>query len=101
MAAERRGQLAQQPAVIGGGLIGIEAVEVAVAAGLRPQFFIREEWFWPIALDAAKSQWISERMEQHGVDVTSSTRCEELETDGDGNVSAVRTNQGRYEADCA
>ncbi|MFW2387755.1 MAG: NAD(P)/FAD-dependent oxidoreductase [Polyangiales bacterium] len=100
VAAKRRGRLARQPAVIGGGLIGIEAVEVAVAAGLRPRFFIREEWFWPIALDRRESQWIATRMSEHGVDVHLEHDVEALEADADGNVAAVRTNEGRYEADC-
>jgi NADPH-dependent 2,4-dienoyl-CoA reductase/sulfur reductase-like enzyme len=100
VAAERRGSLAKRPAVIGGGLIGIEAVEVAVAAGLRPSFFIREEWFWPIALDRRESEWIGERMGDHGVDVHLEHDVEELETDGDGNIRGVRTDRGRYEADC-
>ena len=100
VAAERRGRLARQPAIIGGGLIGIEAVEVAVTAGLRPRFFIRDEWFWPIALDPRESLWIADRMRQHGVDVHLEHDVEMLETDADGNVAAVRTNEGRYEADC-
>jgi len=100
VAAERRGHLARKPAVIGGGLIGIEAVEVAVTAGLRPHFFIREEWFWPIALDRRESSWISKRMAQHGVDVHLEHEIEALETDADGNVSAIRTNLGRYDSDC-
>jgi len=100
VAAERRGRLARQPAIIGGGLIGIEAVEVAVTAGLRPRFFIREEWFWPIALDPRESQWIADRMGHHDVDVHLEHEVEMLEADSDGNVAAVRTNEGRYEADC-
>ncbi len=100
VAAERRGRLSQHPAVIGGGLIGIEAVEVAVAAGLRPHFFIRGEWFWPIALDGRESRWIADRMAKHGVEVHLEHEVEALETDSEGNVSAVRTNQGRYESDC-
>jgi NADPH-dependent 2,4-dienoyl-CoA reductase/sulfur reductase-like enzyme len=101
VAAEARGSVATRPAVIGGGLIGIEAVEVAVAAGLRPSFFIREEWFWPIALDSRESTWISERMREHGVDVYLEHDVEQLETDGEGNLCAIRTNQGRFESDCA
>jgi NADPH-dependent 2,4-dienoyl-CoA reductase/sulfur reductase-like enzyme len=101
VASERRGVLAKKPAIIGGGLIGIEAVEVAVAAGLRPSFFIREEWFWPIALDQRESTWISDRMREHGVDVHLQHDVEALETDGDGSLTAVRTNQGRFESDCA
>ena len=100
VAAARRGRLASQPSVIGGGLIGIEAVEVAVAAGLRPRFFIRDEWFWPIALEPRESQWIAERMGAHGVDVHLEHDVESLDADADGNVVAVRTNEGRYETDC-
>jgi len=100
VAAERRRKLARRPSVIGGGLIGIEAAEVAVAAGLRPRFFIREEWFWPIALDSRESQWISERMKDHGVEVHLEHEVQELEADKEGNVSAVRTNHGHYETDC-
>lgn len=94
------GRLAQRPAVIGGGLIGIEAVEVAVAAGLQPSFFIREEWFWPIALEPREAEWISERMREHGVDVHLDHEVEALEVDSIGAVSAVKTDHGRYEADC-
>ena len=98
--AELHGRVASKPAVIGGGLIGIEAAEVAVAAGLRPAFFIRDEWFWPIALEPREAQWISERMGEHGVDVHLNHEVESLEVDPIGAVSAVKTNHGRYEADC-
>jgi NADPH-dependent 2,4-dienoyl-CoA reductase/sulfur reductase-like enzyme len=100
VAAERRGRLARKPSVIGGGLIGIEAVEVAVAAGLRPHFFIREEWFWPIALEPREAQWISDRMAQHGVEVHLEHDVQAIEADAQGNVAAVQTNEGRYETDC-
>jgi NADPH-dependent 2,4-dienoyl-CoA reductase/sulfur reductase-like enzyme len=100
VAAERHGRLARSPAIIGGGLIGIEAVEVAVAAGLRPHFFIREEWFWPIALDQREAEWIADRMRGHGVEVHLEHDVEAIETDASGNVCAIRTNHGRYESDC-
>jgi NADPH-dependent 2,4-dienoyl-CoA reductase/sulfur reductase-like enzyme len=70
-----------------------------VAVSLK-NFFIREEWFWPIALDRREAQWISDRMAQHGVEVHLEHDVEALETGADGNVSAVRTNLGRYESDC-
>jgi len=100
VAAEHRHRLSRQPAVIGGGLIGIEAVEVALAAGLRPHFFIREEWFWPIALELRESRWISDRMAEHGVQVHLEHEIEALDTDADANIEAVRTDKGCYEADC-
>ncbi len=99
-AAARRGSVSRQPAVIGGGLIGIEAIEVAVAAGLRPHFFIREEWFWPIALEPREATWIADRMGEHGVQVHLRHDIESIEADSDGNVCAVKTNRGTYDADC-
>lgn len=100
VAAEKRGRLAKHPAVIGGGLIGIEAAEVAVAAGLRPHFFIREDWFWPIALDPRESRWISDRMAEHAVDVHLDHEVEALEGDDQGNVARIKTDRGTYDADC-
>jgi NADPH-dependent 2,4-dienoyl-CoA reductase/sulfur reductase-like enzyme len=99
VAAEARGQLSQQPAVVGGGLIGIEAVEVMVNRGLRPHFFVREEWFWPMAIEPRESRWIMERMADHGVQVHPSHNLEAIEGE-DGLVKAVRTDHGRYEVDC-
>ncbi len=57
------------PVVIGGGLIGIETVETLLAAGLKPTFVYREEWFWPIALDRTEGTWIADRLRDHGVNV--------------------------------
>lgn len=101
-AAARRGRRAERAAVIGGGLIGIEVVEVMVAAGLHPHFFIREEYFWPIALNADESGWIADRMAEHGVQVHLGTGVERFEADEAGNVAAVVDARGqRHAIDCA
>ncbi|TNE92198.1 MAG: FAD-dependent oxidoreductase [Deltaproteobacteria bacterium] len=99
VAAEKRGRLAKEVAVIGGGLIGIEAVEVAHAAGLHPHFLIREEWFWPMALSKAESTWIAARMAEHGVQVHLEHEIEGL-NGADGLVTGVKTNRGDIPADC-
>ncbi len=101
-AAEQRGRRAQRAAVVGGGLIGIEVVETMVAAGLHPHFFIREEYFWPMAIDADESAWIAERMAEHGVQVHLGTGVDHFEADGAGNVAAVVDDGGqRHDIDCA
>ncbi|MEM7433982.1 MAG: NAD(P)/FAD-dependent oxidoreductase [Myxococcota bacterium] len=100
VAAVRRGRPAQRPAVIGGGLIGIEAIEVAVAAGLRPHFFIREEWFWPIALEPREATWIADRMREHGVEVHLEHDVQSIDGGTDGAVTSVTTNHGTHDADC-
>lgn len=93
-----RGGPPKQPAVIGGGLIGIEAVEVLVAAGLKPKFLIREDWFWPMALDEAESTWVAERMRHHGVDVRLDENVEALV--GDDAIRALKTDKGELDCDC-
>jgi NADPH-dependent 2,4-dienoyl-CoA reductase/sulfur reductase-like enzyme len=92
----RRGG-ARRPVVVGGGLIGIEVVETLVALGHRPRFLVREEWFWPMALDAREARFIAEHLRAHGVDVHLGTTVERLV--GDGAVQAVETTAGRFECD--
>ena len=99
-AAAKRGQTSRRPAVIGGGLIGIEAIEVAVAAGLKPMFLIREEWFWPVALDRHESSWIKRQLSHHGVDVRLEENVDRLEGDAEGNVSRILTDRGEHAVDC-
>lgn len=92
-----RGGPPRHPVVVGGGLIGIEAVEVMAAAGLKPTFLIREEWFWPMAIEKRESTWIAERMRDHGVDVRLEESLEEIR--GDGKVQSLKTDKGEIECD--
>ncbi len=100
VAATKRGRLAERAAVVGGGLIGIEAVEIMVNRGLKPKFFIREEYFWPIAIEPRESAWISERMREHGVDVRLEDEIVEIHAD-EGVLSGVTTKKGEHiDLDC-
>jgi len=94
-----RGHRARKPVVIGGGLIGVEVVETLVAAGLKPAFLIREEWFWPIALDAREAAWVADALRAHGVDVRLGEIALEIRDDGKGNAGTLRTDRGELEAD--
>lgn len=94
-----RGHAPTKPAVIGGGLIGIEAVEVMHAAGLHPRFYIREEYFWPMAIDGPESAWICERMREHGVHVHLEENVEALIAAKDGTLGQVRTDKGTEDVD--
>ncbi len=59
----------RNPVVIGGGLIGVEVVECLLAAGMKPTFLWRDEWFWPLALDRQEGEWIAARLRAHGATV--------------------------------
>ncbi|MCB9633125.1 MAG: FAD-dependent oxidoreductase [Sandaracinus sp.] len=92
-----RGGPPKYPVVIGGGLIGIEAVEVMVAMGSSPRFFVREEHFWPIALDAREGAWISEALAAHGVQMHLGENVQELR--GDGAITHVLGERGEVPCD--
>lgn len=100
-AMRKRGRTCRAPAVIGGGLIGFEAVEILHAAGLTPHFFVREEWCWPMAIEPRESEWITDRMREHGVKVYLEHEVQEILGGDDRTVRGIRTDQGEHECDLA
>lgn len=98
VAARARGP-ARRPVVVGGGLIGVEVIETMIAAGRRPTFLIKDEWFWPIALDANEASWIAHELQHHGVDVRLGENVQRLEGDDGLNVTRIVTDKGDIDAD--
>jgi NADPH-dependent 2,4-dienoyl-CoA reductase/sulfur reductase-like enzyme len=96
-AAEKRGRFCERPAVIGGGLLGMEVVEILLSAKKKPKLFLRDDWFWPLLFDRDESRFLTDRMVAHGVEVLPDHEVRALE--GDGTVAAVETDHGRYDAD--
>lgn len=99
LGAAVRGGPCRSPVVIGGGLIGIEVVETLLAAGRRPVFLLRDDAFWPVALDAHESTFIVDRLRAHGVDVRTGVTVTGLHGDAVG-VRSVVTDAGPVHADC-
>ena len=93
--AAKRGHTARRAIVVGGGLIGLEVVEILNQAGLEVHFLIMEDWYWPMAIDAAESAWIAEIMRQQGVHVHLQTEVGEFLADEAGAVRGVQTKDGR------
>jgi NADPH-dependent 2,4-dienoyl-CoA reductase/sulfur reductase-like enzyme len=85
--------------VIGGGLIGIEAVEVLLAAKRKVSFVVREEWYWPMAIDERESAFVCARLSEHGVDVRLGENVVRFE--GKDALARVVTDGGEIDADCA
>jgi NAD(P)H-nitrite reductase large subunit len=99
VAAKVRGRLAQKAVVVGGGLIGIETVETLLAARVPVSFLVREEWFWPIALDERESTFIAQELRHHGVEVKLGANVQALVGDEKDNVREVQTDQGSLPTD--
>ena len=66
--------------VIGGGLIGVEAAEILHNRGLHVTFLIRDNWYFPLALDAAESALVTEHMRRVGIDVRTGAKVGEIVT---------------------
>jgi NADPH-dependent 2,4-dienoyl-CoA reductase/sulfur reductase-like enzyme len=86
--------------VVGGGLIGIELVECLHWAGMEVTFLIREPWYWPVALSAIESAMAIDHMRHHGVNVLIGESVVAVETDAQGAVAAVTTEQGTRHECC-
>ena len=84
----------RQAVVAGGGLIGIEMVEMLLSRGIQVTFLVRESSFWNQTLPEAESAMITRHMREHNVDLRLSTELAGLVDDGTGRISAVRTTRG-------
>jgi NADPH-dependent 2,4-dienoyl-CoA reductase/sulfur reductase-like enzyme len=85
--------------VIGGGLIGVETAEILHDRGLHVTFVIREDWYFPLALDANEARLVTEHMRGHGVDVRLGRNVKDIARGDGGRPRAVRLETGE-EVDC-
>jgi NADPH-dependent 2,4-dienoyl-CoA reductase/sulfur reductase-like enzyme len=76
--------------VVGGGLIGVEVAEILRNRGLHVTFVVRENWYFPLALDSNESALVAEHMRAHGVDVRLGWTVEEILRKGGGEVRGVK-----------
>jgi len=79
--------------IVGGGLIGVEVAEVLLQAGLDVTMVIRENWYWPIALDQSEGEMVQQHLESHGCKLRLKTECEEI-IGRNGRVVGLKTNKG-------
>ena len=80
--------------MIGGGLIGVEAAEILHNRGLHVTFLIRDNWYFPLALDAAESALVTEHMRHEGIDVRTGANVEEIVRGEGGGPRGVRLEAG-------
>lgn len=92
----------KRPVVIGGGLIGIEVVEVLMSAGLSPRFIVRGDTLWPGGLTAAEARFVARKMRGATVHFDEEVCAFEGEHfEGDALLCRVVTSKGAYEHDFA
>ena len=84
----------QHAVVVGGGLIGIEMVEMLHSRGIPVTFLVREKNFWDIMLPREEAQMIDKHIREYGIDLRLETELREIQNDGNGKVNGVVTGSG-------
>lgn len=85
--------------VVGGGLIGIEMVEMLISRGIHTTFLVRDDSFWNGVLPDEESAMLNEHIREHHVDLRLDTEMAEVVDDGKGRACAVIT-KGGERIDC-
>ena len=80
--------------VVGGGLIGIEMAEMLKSRGIAVTMLVREASFWDVVLPAQESALINQHIQEHHVDLRLNTELDEILSDENGTVRAVKTKEG-------
>ncbi len=91
---DREAHSGQRAVVIGGGLIGVEVAEILHHRGLHVTFVIREDWYFPMALDSNESAIVAAHMRRHGIDVRTKQAVEAIERSSTGSLTGVRLADG-------
>ena len=85
----------ERAVVVGGGLIGIELVEMMVHDKVPVTYLIREPWYWDLVLNEAEASLVHHRMRDHGVELILEDEIGSIEGDDQGRVRAVKTKKGK------
>jgi NAD(P)H-nitrite reductase large subunit len=75
--------------VVGGGLIGIELVEMLRSRKIPVTFLVREDSFWNGVLPAQESAMINEHIKEHHIDLRLNTNLKEIKSDENGRVKSI------------
>jgi NAD(P)H-nitrite reductase large subunit len=80
--------------VSGGGLIGIELVEMLLSRGISVSYLIREFKFWNKVLPKEEGDMVADHMLEHHVDLRLGTEIKEICGDQNNRVNAVQSISG-------
>ena len=93
-ALEKSAVHCKKAVVVGGGLIGIELVEMLISRNIPVTFLVREDSFWNGVLPKQESALINRHILKHHIDLRLSTGLQEIIADDSGNATAVITSKG-------
>ncbi|NNE32830.1 MAG: NAD(P)/FAD-dependent oxidoreductase [Winogradskyella sp.] len=93
-------EVCKRAVVVGGGLIGIELVEMLNSRNIPVTFLVRESSFWNSVLPEGESEMINRHIKSHGIDLRLSSNLKEIKSDTNGHVSAVIIEETGEELAC-
>ncbi|GAB3019884.1 NAD(P)/FAD-dependent oxidoreductase [Natronobiforma cellulositropha] len=93
---------AEQAAIVGAGLLGIDFAAVCGAQGVEGNYLMRGDRWWRYALSSEGAEIMHQGMRDVGVEPVFDSGLDHFETDDDGQVTAaVDPNGERYPCDFA
>lgn len=84
----------ERAVVVGGGLIGIETVEMLLSRNIAVTYLVRENSFWRGILPQEESNMVNKLLKLHHVDIQFGTELKEIKDDGTSRVGAILTSKG-------
>ncbi len=84
----------ERAVVVGGGLIGIELVEMLASRKIPVTFLVREKSFWGNVLPIHESELITKHIGEHHIDLRLETGLDEIIADANGRAKAIKTDKG-------
>ena len=84
----------QRAVIVGGGLIGIEMAEMLAYKKIPVTFLVRESSFWNNILPREESELVGRHMLEHHIDLRLNEEIDEIISDPNARVKAVRTKAG-------
>ena len=82
----------ERAVVVGGGLVGIEMVEMMLHDHVPVTYLVREPWYWDMALSEQESRLVEGQMRDHGIDLVLQDEIAEIR--GSGQVDKLVTKKG-------
>ncbi|AOW18366.1 FAD-dependent oxidoreductase [Polaribacter vadi] len=82
-------EVCKRAVIVGGGLIGIELVEMLRSRKIPVTFLVREDSFWNGVLPAQESEMINKHIKEHHIDLRLSTNLKEIKSDENGKVKSI------------
>ncbi len=82
-------KICKRAVVVGGGLIGIELVEMLHSRNIPVTFLVREDSFWDIVLPKGESEMINREIRNNHIDLRLGVNLKEIKSDETGKVKSV------------